>query len=66
MIYRRRAEDSEWHFNSKCPHWPVLGCIEIEYLKPAEGERICAECIKLGLRTSPAETSYLVQKNMGR
>jgi len=49
------------HFDSGCPQWPVLGCIEVESLKSQEGERICAECIKLGLRTSPAETSALVQ-----
>jgi hypothetical protein len=61
MVYRRRGENSEWHFDSRCPQWPVLGCIQVESLKPEQGERICAECIKLGLRTLPAETSALVE-----
>jgi len=66
MVYRRCGEDSEWHFDSQCPYWPVLGCIEVEYLKPQEGERICAECIKLGLRTLPAEVSHLIQEHITR
>jgi hypothetical protein len=55
MVHRRRVEHCEWHFHTECPCWPVLGCIEVEFRKPEEGERICFECIKLGLRTSPSE-----------
>jgi hypothetical protein len=49
MVYRRRADalDSEWHFHSDCPNWPELGSIQIQFLKPNWGDRICAECIKL-------------------
>ena len=49
MVYRRRADalDSEWHFHSDCPNSPELGSIQIQFLKPNWGDRICAECIKL-------------------
>jgi len=52
MVYRRFADvlDADWHFDNKCPHWPELGTVQIRFLIPDHGERICKECIRLGQR----------------
>jgi hypothetical protein len=59
MLYRRRADalDSERHFHSDCPNWPELGSIQIQFLKPNWGDRICAECIKLESNNFPQQKS---------
>jgi len=42
MLYRRRVDDTVWHFCQNCSCWPDERCQE-ETVEPPR-ESLCAEC----------------------
>lgn len=42
MIYRRRDEDTLWHFCQNCPHWPWERFQERTIEPPRDS--LCGEC----------------------
>jgi hypothetical protein len=45
-FYRKRINESEWHFHTRCPKWPE----RVAYAQKSHrdpGDRLCENCIKL-------------------
>ena len=46
-IYRRKAEEPRWHFDTRCKDWPGLGCKFVQSLQVPPQEQLCEDCEKL-------------------
>jgi hypothetical protein len=56
-VYRKRknSPNAQWHFNTKCPHWPEADFVQVRFVDLKTGERFCQECAKLESEMFPPE-----------
>jgi hypothetical protein len=48
-VYRKRKDsiNVEWHFHTRCSHWPETDYIQTRYIDLGENELLCIECIEV-------------------
>ena len=53
LVYRKHkdASDTEWHFHTRCSHWPATDYIQTRYIDSGVDEGLCTECLELDAAT---------------
>ena len=53
LVYRKQKDsaDTEWHFHTRCSHWPATDYIQTRYIDSGVDEGLCTECLELDAAT---------------